>query len=80
MVSYSHLEKKRGVCVVAKPGEPPEIMLKRFKKKFMKSGITQELRRRMHYEKPSDARRRKRLEAERRRKKELEFLEKQENF
>lgn len=85
MASYNNLVPKKemeqcGICVVAKPNEPIEVLLKRFKKKYMKSGLAQELRRRMFYEKPSDARRRKRIEAARRRKKDQEKLEKSEQL
>jgi len=62
--------EKYGVCVIKRNGEDPEIMLKRFKKKFAKSGILQECKQRMYYEKPSVRKKRKRREADRRRKKE----------
>lgn len=46
-------------------GEPLDKALKRFKKECQKSGILAEIRRREHYEKPSEKRKRK-IEAARR--------------
>jgi small subunit ribosomal protein S21 len=46
--------------------ETIESALRRFKKKIQKAGILPEVRRREHYEKPSQRRKRK-LEASRRR-------------
>jgi small subunit ribosomal protein S21 len=46
-------------------GEPLDKALKRFKKECQKSGILAEIRRREHYEKPSEKRKRK-VEAARR--------------
>lgn len=41
------------------PNEPLEKALKRFKKKIEREGILKVLKTRKHYEKPSEARRRK---------------------
>jgi len=68
--------ENKGVCVTLKPGEDTAVLLKRFKKKFMKSGILQEYRQRMSYMKPSDKKRRKRRDAERRKKRDALKLEK----
>jgi len=55
-----------GIYVTLRQGEVGEALIRRFKKKVSKSGIIQECRRRMFYEKPSDTRRRKRREQQRR--------------
>jgi len=48
-----------GICVVKRKGESVEDLIKRFRKKYSKSGIVKEFRDRMYFEKPSDRRRRK---------------------
>lgn len=63
--------ERYGICVVRRPDESPEMLLKRFKKKFSKSGIIQEYKNRMSYEKPSARKRKKRRDVERKRIKEL---------
>ena len=45
--------------VVASENESFESLLKRFSKKVQQAGILSETRRREHYEKPSDKRKRK---------------------
>lgn len=62
--------KRVGVCVMLKPGESMSDLLRRFKKRFMKSGLSIEMRSRTFYEKPSLKKKRKRMLAERRRKRE----------
>ena len=52
-------QENNGICVVRRKGESDEELLKRFRKKYSKSGIARELKERMFYEKPSDKRRRK---------------------
>ena len=44
--------------------EPIGAALRRFKKLLERSGLTKELRKRKHYEKPSEARRRAQLRKE----------------
>lgn len=51
--------------VKVEEGEPIERALKRFKKECQKSGVQAELRRREYYEKPS-ARRKRKIEAAKR--------------
>jgi small subunit ribosomal protein S21 len=61
-VSYQkhyHAEEHSGICVVRRKGESVEDLIKRFRKKFSKSGIAKEFRDRMFFEKPSDKKRRK---------------------
>jgi len=64
--------KEAGICVVLKPGESLSDLLRRFKKKFMKSGLSIEIRNRNFFEKPSIKKKRKQVLAERRRKREEE--------
>lgn len=52
-------------AITIEVNEPIDKALKRFKKECQKSGIPAELRRREHYEKPSERRKRK-VEAARR--------------
>ena len=73
---YYKPEEKIGICVSKRNGETNEELIKRFRKKFSKSGLTKELKEKMFYEKPSDKKRRKRLEAERARLREIEKQEK----
>jgi len=51
------------ITVNVKENESIEKALKRFKKKFEKTGTLRELRSRTHYEKPSVARRNERIKA-----------------
>ena len=51
--------------IVVDENEPIERVLKRFKKECQKSGIPSEVRRREHYEKPS-VRRKRKMEAAKR--------------
>lgn len=60
---YYQPEEKSGICVIRKRGESNEDLLKRFKKKFSKSGISKELREKMYYEKPSDRKRRRKAQS-----------------
>ncbi len=66
-----------GICVVKRNGEDDEELIKRFRKKYSKSGISRELRERMYFEKPSKKRRRKRAQAIRLKEKEDQKLEEQ---
>jgi len=59
-------QEQCGICVISRPGEDPEILAKRFKKKFLKSGVMQEYKERLFFEKPSDKKRRKKRESVRR--------------
>ncbi len=66
MASYHkhyHPSEKSGICVVRREGEKDEDFIKRFRKKFSKSGLAKEYRDRMFFEKPSDKKRRKRLQS-----------------
>lgn len=67
--------------VTVEENEPIDKVLKRFKKECQKSGIPAELRRREHYEKPSEKRKRK-IEASRRkaRRRMAKLMRKAENY
>lgn len=60
---HFHSQEHTGICVVRRKGESNDELLKRFRKKFSKSGVSKELRDRMYFEKPSDKRRRKKLQS-----------------
>lgn len=60
---HYHPAEKSGICVIRRKGEKGEDLIKRFKKKFSKSGISKELRERMYFEKPSDKKRRKKAQS-----------------
>jgi ribosomal protein S21 len=76
MAKHYYENEQSGICVVARKGEDPEDLIKRFRKKYSKSGISRELRERMYFEKSSDKKRRKRAQSIRLREKEDEKLEK----
>lgn len=65
-----HIEQKEGVNflpkVILRPNESVERALKRLKKKIDKEGIMKQVKKHRHYEKPSQKRRRKAQEAQRR--------------
>jgi small subunit ribosomal protein S21 len=73
---HYHPAEKTGICVIKRKGEKPEDLIKRFKKKFSKSGISKEVREKMYFEKPSDKRRRKKAQSIRAIKREQEKIEK----
>lgn len=60
---YYHPGERSGICVVRRKNESSEELLKRFRKKFSKSGISKEIRDRMYFEKPSDKKRRKKVQS-----------------
>jgi small subunit ribosomal protein S21 len=72
---HFHSQEHAGICVVRRKGESGDELLKRFRKKFSKSGISKELRDRMYFEKPSDKRRRKKLQSIRSIKREEEKMQ-----
>ena len=75
-MKHYYPNEMNGVCVVRRKGESDDDLLKRFRKKFSKSGIAKEVRDRMYYEKPSDKRRRKKAQSIRMQQREEEKLEK----
>ena len=54
--------------VIVRENESLESALKRFKRSCARDGVMAEVRKREHYEKPSDAKKLKRAEAARKRK------------
>ena len=58
-------KKPSHVTVVPRKNEHPDKLIKRFMRKFKKSGVLDELRDRRHYEKPSVKRRKARQQRER---------------
>lgn len=52
-------EEQSGICVVRRKDESVEDLMKRFRRKFAKSGISKEVRERMYFEKPGQKKRRK---------------------
>lgn len=75
---YSVIKKTSIVWVKKRKGESSEDLIRRFRKKYSKSGITKELRDRMYFEKPSDKKRRKKAQRIRAIKKEEEKAKKRE--
>ncbi|MEO0086128.1 MAG: 30S ribosomal protein S21 [candidate division WOR-3 bacterium] len=54
------------VGITVREGEPPESFMRRFRRACENAGILREVKRREHYEKPSQRRKRKAAEARRR--------------
>ena len=63
-IKFRHLsERKAMIKVTARPGEPGDRLLQRFKRICVREGVFREIKRRKFYEKPSDRERRKQKEA-----------------
>lgn len=71
-MNYYNRREKGGICVVKRNGESDESLLRRFRKKFSKSGVMKEYKEKMYFEKPSDKKRRKRAQAQQIRRQEEE--------
>ena len=56
------------MVVKAKPDEPADSIIRRFKKKVLESQILTELRKKEYYKKPSEEKKERKKELERRRK------------
>lgn len=74
--NYYKPDEFNGICVVKRKGEGDEDFIRRFRKKYSKSGLAKELRERMYFEKPSNKKRRKKAQSIRLLKKEEEKVEK----
>lgn len=61
-MSY-HNPSEIGICIIPRPGEDFEIVVRKFRRKVIKSGIFKELRKKSYYSKPSVKKKRKRNEA-----------------
>jgi len=59
------MSKTVNVVITPRKNESPERMIRRFTKKVKKEGILEEVRDRKYYVKPSQKRRKKRLERKR---------------
>lgn len=59
------MSKTVNVVITPRKNESPERMIRRFTKKVKKEGILEEVRERAYYIKPSQKRRKKRLERKR---------------
>ena len=59
------MSKTVNVVITPRKNESPERMIRRFTKKVKKEGILEEVRERAYYVKPSEKRRKKRLERKR---------------
>jgi small subunit ribosomal protein S21 len=77
MYSIGNPVRIDGISVVHRESESIDSMLKRFKKKVVKSEILKEYRDKSEYLKPSEAKRKKRMDARRRAAKEQLKQEKQ---
>lgn len=73
---YYFPKEKSGICVVKRNDESDEDLVKRFKRKFAKSGISKEVKERLSFEKPSDKKRRKKAQSIRAIKREEEKVRK----
>jgi len=52
---YYRRQYEEGICVIARPDESLHELLRRFKKKYTRSGLSLEMRERMFFEKPISA-------------------------
>ena len=68
--------REQGVCVASRDGESYTDLIKRFKKKYSKSGLNKEVRNKMFFVKPGDRKRMKKVAAERMRQREEEKKQK----
>lgn len=73
-VSYYRRQYEEGISVVARPDESLHELLRRFKKKYTRSGLSLEMRERMFFKKPSIKKKKKKEIARRRRIREEERL------
>lgn len=56
-------DEKKGIVVIARYDENIDSLIKRFKKKVNRSGILKEFKDNTFYQKPSEKKKRKRIEA-----------------
>lgn len=70
MYKFKSTDDKQGIVVIKKDDEDIDSLIRRFRKKVLRSGILREVKLKDFYEKPSRYKKRKRKEAESRRKKE----------
>lgn len=78
---YYRRRYEEGISVVTRPDESLHELLRRFKKKYTRSGLSLEMRERMFFEKPSVKRKKKKEIARRRRIREEErFLKERKKY
>ncbi len=58
------------IRIEARAGEPMEKTIRRFKKRCEKEGLTKDIKKNLHYEKPSEVKRREYRKLEKRREQE----------
>jgi len=75
--NHYHPDEKSGICVVHRKDETSEELIRRFRKKYSKSGLAKEVRDKMFYEKPSNRRRRKKMQSIRQIQRDIEKKEEQ---
>lgn len=63
MSIYNDKNEKNGIVVFLRHDEDIESLIKRFKRKVMKSGILREVKKASYFEKPNKARKRKQTES-----------------
>jgi len=64
--------KEVGIVVIKKDNEDDESLIRRFKKKVNKSGILKDLKKKDYFDKPSMAKRKKKVEARKRLEREIQ--------
>ena len=60
---HYNAQEHTGICVTKREDEDIDDLIRRFRKKCSKSGISKELRERMYFEKPSEKRKRKKAQS-----------------
>ena len=81
MNNINQSKKKTMFVVIKRKGEDIESLIKRFRKKYSKSGLSRELHQRMFFEKPGDTKRRKKAQYIRNiKKEEQKALEREEQY
>ena len=81
MNTINQFKKKVVFWVATRKGEDIESLIKRFRKKYSKSGLSREVHQRMFYEKPGDKKRRKKAQYIRNiKKEEQKALEREEHY
>jgi small subunit ribosomal protein S21 len=77
----NNFKKKIMFVVIGRKDEDIESMIKRFRKKYSKSGLSREIHQRMFFEKPGDKKRRKKAQCIRNiKKEEQKALEREEQY
>jgi small subunit ribosomal protein S21 len=79
--NINKFKKKAMFLVISRKGEDIESLIKRFRKKYSKSGLSREIHQRMFFEKPGDKKRRKKAQYIRNiKKEEQKALEREEQY